>query len=245
MSRLGKFLMFAGVVLLLAARWNVDTLPPAQQLRPELLDEPRQMAVDRPAFSVRAGDVEYKVLPLHRYELYGLVVSRHDSDTWWDYIHKEWNDKLNVADLCVVFGENARSGAYRDISFSSGQFVCNFETSSSAAYAAFDQAAASNNHLLTADTGIAERIRKARIGDQIHFTGYLAEYSHDVGPGFRRGTSTVRTDVGNGACETVYLESFEIMVSGSGPWPMLGKLAVGLMILGVVLFFAAPVRFND
>ncbi len=245
MFRLGQFLMLAGLVLLLLALWNEDSLPPAHLLRPELLDDPRQVAVDRSAFTARAGGVDYSVQPLHRYDLHGLVVSRHDSDTWWDYIHKEWNDNLNVADLCVVFGENARSGAYRDISFSSGQFVCNLQTSSREAYAAFDRAAISNNHLLTTDDAIAKRIRKARVGDQIHFSGFLAEYSHNVGPGFRRGTSTVRTDSGNGACETVFLESFEIVAPGGGPWPMLVKIAIGMMIGGLLLWFAAPVRFND
>jgi hypothetical protein len=245
MFRLGKLLMFSGLVLLLTALWKEDSLPPAHLLRPELLDGPRQILVQRPVFTARAGGIDYKVQPLFRYDLHGLVVSRHDSDTWWDYIHKEWNDHLNVADLCVVFGENARSGAYRDISFSSGQFVCNFQTSSSEAFAAFDQTATSNNHLLTTDAGIAKRIRNARVGDQIHFTGYLAEYSHNVGAGFRRGTSTVRTDSGNGACETVFLESFEIVAPGGGPWPMLVKVAIGMMIGGLLLWFAAPVRFND
>jgi hypothetical protein len=237
--------MLSGLVLLLVALWKADSLPPAQQLRPELLDDPRQVPVGRPAFTAHAGGIDYKVQPLFRYDLYGLVVSRHDSDTWWDYIHKEWHDKLNVADLCVVFGENARTGAYRDIKFSSGQFVCNFQASTNEAYAAFDQAAGSNNHLLTTDAAIAERIRNTRIGDQIHFTGYLAEYSHNVGSGFRRGTSTVRTDSGNGACETVFLESFEIVAPGSGPWPMLVKVAIGMMVSGLLLWFAAPVRFND
>jgi hypothetical protein len=245
MSRLGKFLMFSGLVLLLAALWKDGSLPPAQLLRQELLDDPRQMVVSRPAFVAQAGGVDYSVQPLYRYDLHGLIVSRHDSDTWWDYIHKEWNDHLNVADLCVVFGENARSGAYRDIHFSSGQFVCNFQTSSNEAFAAFDQTAISNNHLLTTDASIAKRIRNARVGDQIHFTGYLAEYSHNVGPGFRRGTSTVRTDSGNGACETVFLESFEIVAPGSGPWPMLIKVAIGMMVAGLLLWFAAPVRFKD
>lgn len=245
MAKLAKLLMLSGLVLLLVALWKADSLPPAQLLRPELLDDPRQIPVGRPAFTARAGGIDYKVQPLFRYDLYGLIVSRHDSDTWWDYIHKEWHDKLNVADLCVVFGENARTGAYRDIKFSSGQFVCNFQASTNEAYAAFDQAAGSNNHLLTTDAAIAERIRNTRIGDQIHFTGYLAEYSHNVGSGFRRGTSTVRTDSGNGACETVFLESFEIVAPGSGPWPMLVKVAIGMMVGGLLLWFAAPVRFND
>ena len=38
-----------------------------------------------------------------------LVVGLHHSDTWWDYPHKDWNDHINLMDLCMVWGENARS----------------------------------------------------------------------------------------------------------------------------------------
>ena len=38
--------------------------------------------------------------------------------------------------------------------------------------------------------------------------GWLAGYSND--DGFRRGTSTTRDDTGNGACETIYVDEFQI-----------------------------------
>jgi hypothetical protein len=243
--RLGKLLFICGLALLLTAIWKKDVLPAPQELRDELLDEPRQVEVQRAPFQASVDDVTYDVRPLYKYELHGVVVSRHDSNTWWDYIHKEWNDKLNVADLCVVWGNNVRSGAYRDIEFSSGQFVCNFQTSSSEAYAAFDQTAISNNHLLSADPGLARKIRDVRIGDQVHFSGYLAEYSHNHGFPFKRGTSTVRTDSGNGACETVYVEDFDILHRGGGQWHTLQWLGVGLMIAGVIAWFTLPVRMDS
>jgi hypothetical protein len=242
--RLGRFLFICGLILLLTAMWKKNVLPPPQELRDELLDEPTQVAVRRPAFEITVGEITYDVQPLYKYELHGMVVSRHDSNTWWDYIHKEWNDKLNVADLCVVWGDNVRSGVYRDIDFSSGQFVCNFQTSSNEAYAAFDQTAISNNHLLTADPSLARKMRDARIGDQVHFSGYLAEYSHNHGFAFKRGTSTVRTDSGNGACETVYVEDFEILHRGGGSWHMLQWLGLGMMIAGVIAWFTLPVRMD-
>ena len=243
--RLGKLLFICGLALLLTAIWKKDVLPAPQELRDELLDEPSQAAVQRAPFQTSVGDVTYDVRPLHKYELHGMVVSRHDSNTWWDYIHKEWNDKLNVADLCVVWGNNVRSGAYRDIEFSSGQFVCNFQTSSSEAYAAFDQTAISNNHLLSADPGLARKIRDVRIGDQVHFSGYLVEYSHNHGFAFKRGTSTVRTDSGNGACETVYVEDFDILHRGGGSWHILQWLGLGMMIAGVIAWFTLPVRMDS
>lgn len=243
--RLGKLLFFSGLLLLLFAIWRKDVLPPPQALRNELLEEPRQIASRRSPFKVSVGKIDYDVRPLYEYDLYGMVVSRHDSSTWWDYIHKEWNDQLNVADLCVVWGNNVRSGTYRDIEFSSGQFVCNFETSSSEAYAAFDQAAISNNHLLSADPALARKIRDVRIGDQVRFSGYLAEYSHNYERPFKRGTSTVRTDSGNGACETVFVEEFEILQRGGGPWHAVKWLGIGLLVAGVIAWFALPVRLDS
>ena len=36
--------------------------------------------------------------------------------------------------------------------------------------------------------------------------------------GFRRGTSTTRTDSGNGACETIFVDEFQLIASMSTPW---------------------------
>lgn len=237
-----KLLILAGLVLLFTSLWQRESLPDHHQLGPQILTPPEQTAIHAPPFDVRVGDVTYTVRPLFRYELYGLVVSRHDSDTWWDYIHREWNDKLNIADLCVVWGPNAASGAYEKIKFSSGQFVCNFSTSSSEAFAAFDQTAISNNHLLSDNPEIARKLKGARVGDQVHFKGYLAEYSHNHGGVFKRGTSTVRTDTGNGACETVYLEEFSVLARNAVIWRGLAWVAMAMILAGLVLWWVLPHR---
>ena len=242
--QLGKWLILAGLLMLLGALWQKNALPEPQSLAAHLLDEPVKRAVSRAALPVSVGGIDYSVQPLYDYELYGMVVSTHDADTWWDYLHKEWNDKLNVIDLCVVWGENARTGAYRDISFSSGQFTCNYQTSSSEAWAAFDTNAISNNHLLSDDPALARAMRKVRVGDQIHLRGYLAEYSHNQGFAFKRGTSTVRTDSGNGACETVYVEDFEVLRRGGGRWHTVQWIGIALMVLGVLAWFLLPMRMD-
>jgi hypothetical protein len=242
--RLVIFMLIGSLLLLVVSLWREDVLPHNQGLREELLIEPAQVSTRQPPIETTVGGITYKVQPLYTYDLYGLVVSKHDSNTWWDYIHKAWNDNLNVADVCVVWGNNIRSGAYNDISFSSGQFVCNFSTSSSEAYTAFDQTAISNNHLITDDSRLARKVRDVRIGDQVHFRGYLAEYSHNHGFPFKRGTSIVRTDTGDGACETVYLEDFEILHHGGGPWHLLKNLSLVLLVLGIVAWFVLPARMN-
>jgi hypothetical protein len=236
--------MLGGALLLALMLWRKDNLPPLHDLRVDLAKEPLQRAVAHPAFDTTVDGVTYRIQPLYEYELWGLVVSEHDSSSAADLLHRSWNDNLNVVDLCVIWGDNATRDAYRDIHFSSSPSWCFFETSSSDAYAAFDQTAISNNHLLSDNPTIARKLRTVRIGDQIHFRGYLAEYSHNHGMAFKRGTSTVRTDTGDGACETVYVESVDIMQRGGGPWRVLGWLGAVLFALGIVLWYRAPIQTN-
>jgi hypothetical protein len=240
-----QWIVIGSLLLLLLAWWRVDALPPSSELGALLLDEPVQTAIKQAAFEVDSGGVTYTVQPLYDYDLVGLVVSKHDANAWWDYLHREWNDSLNITDLCVVWGNNVRSGSYADISFSSGQFTCNFSTHSDAAFAAFDQTAISNNHLLTDNPQLAKAMRAVRIGDQIHFHGRLSEYSHHQGFNFKRGTSITRSDTGNGACETVFVDQFEILKKGGKPWRALMWVAGVMLALGVFAWIRQPVRFND
>ena len=242
MHGLANILMLLGALALPAALWFEDGLPAPEAMLPQMHFEPVQEAVDEVPFAVSAGGVNYQVEPLYEYELWGLVVSRHDVDSWRDYLHKRWNDHLNVADLCVLWGTNIVDDNYNALDFSSGQFTCNFFTRSQAAFLAFDQTAISNNHLLTDDAALAAAIRGARIGDQIHLRGRLARYSHNEGSGFSRGTSTVRTDKGNGACETIWVKDFEVLQTANDGWRLLKWLALALLFAGVMFWMFTPVR---
>lgn len=240
-----QWCLLANLVLLAVALWQRNNLPPPNQLSPLLLNEPVQTAIHQAPFTTTKGGITYTVSPLFEYELVGLVVSKHDTHTWWDYAHREWNDELNVADLCVVWGNNVRNGSYQEVHFSSGQFTCNFSTTSDEVFAAFDQTAISNNHLLTDDPYIAKTLAKVQVGDQIMFHGRLAEYAHNHGFAFHRGTSTVRTDTGNGACETVFLDSVSILSSSNSWWRRLVWLHGLLIIASVIAWFVVPMQMRD
>src|SRR5262249_11691169 len=140
-----KLLMGGSLLLAAVSFFMKDSLPPAAGLRQELLEEPRQVAGKKAPLDTTVNGAQYASQPRYTYDLYGLVVSAHDSDTWWDLAHKEWGDHINVADLCVVWGSNVRNGAYRAISFSNTQWECHWGSHSEAAWRAFDQNAASNN----------------------------------------------------------------------------------------------------
>lgn len=66
-----------------------------------------------------------------------------------------------------------------------------------------------NMHMIPADRDVRRTMMRARKGDLVRFSGKLVNIE---GPGgFRWRTSTTRTDTGSGACELVYVESFEIV----------------------------------
>lgn len=205
---------------------------------------PRQEAIEAPPFEVEKGGITFKIEPKADYELTGLVVSTHRSDSFADYYHEVWQDRINVGDICVVWGANLAGGVYEKLDFWSEPFTCNFRTYDEAAWKAFRLDEVSNNHLLAVDGPLRRKILSARPGDVVTFRGKLSLYSNDRG--FSRGTSFVREDTGNGACETVWVESFEIAreanrggraLESLGGWAM-----VAGFLLGMVALFRRPKR---
>lgn len=181
--------MLAGALLLAASLLLRHALPEPAELRTELRNEPLQESTQAPPFQTTVGGITYTVKPVADYEIWGLVVSSHDSDAWWDWIHKASNDHLNVVDLCVVFAENVSSGGYVGLDYSSGRFVCYVQTGSPEKWQRFSMRALANNHLLADRPSIAAKLRDVHVGDQVRIRGFLAEYTHNDGFAFKRGTS--------------------------------------------------------
>jgi hypothetical protein len=232
-----QIVFLIGLVVLGIGLYLRQLMPDYQTVLPSTLKEPRQSNTAKLPFKVKVKGVEYTIKPVADYEITGVVVSHHDSAAFWDYIHAEANDHINVADLCIVWGKNLNSNNYKQLRYSNGQFTCNVATKSEAVWSAFDPDSLSNNHLLTDEKTVAKKIRKFKVGDQVRVKGYLAVYSHNSGMAFERGTSTVRTDRGNGACETIFVSDLELLKPTS-PLPNLMR-TVGwiLLLLATVAWF--------
>jgi hypothetical protein len=239
---LGSALMAGGAALFAASLYLRHALPEPAQLRADLANEPVQVPVQAAPFQTTVAGVTYTIKPVAEYEIWGLVVSNHDTSTWWNWIHAASNDHLNVVDLCVVFAENVTRSAYVGLDYSSGQFVCYVQTRSTEKWQRFSMRAIANNHLLADRPSLVAKLRDVRIGDQVRIRGWLAEYSHRHGFAFTRGTSVTRDDTGNGACETIYVQEVEVLKSGGGPWRYTLWPAVVLMLAGLVLWVKAPIR---
>jgi len=231
------------------ASWRARSLPPPGQLDPALRQEPRQLPSDRAPFTVELEGITYRVQPQFSYALEGLVVSEHVTASWWRprTFHTRANDHLNVKDLCVIWGENAANGSYRQARFHSGEFTCYVRFPSAPASQAFVPRALSNNHLLAADPALRRQLRELRRGDQIALRGYLAGYGHNQATGtgsgqsYWRGTSVSRDDTGNGACETLFVTDLQVLRPASPGWRLASSLAPLGLLAGVLAWLRLPV----
>jgi hypothetical protein len=239
LRRLAKVTLPVAVLVFAVSFFLRNRLPDKSLVLEPLLQDPIQTAAGVPEpFEVTRKQVTYTVTPLFNYELWGMVVSYHDAASFVDISHKLWNDFINVKDICVIWGKNVGTGVYRRMTFRNRDFTCFYRYPDRETGRLFTENCLSNNHMLPADPIVEAAVLNARKGDQVHFKGWLVSYGQKGAP-YSRGSSTVRTDRGNGACEVVYVTEFEILREANAGWRALYKLSLVLIGLSLaVLLFA-------
>jgi hypothetical protein len=236
---LNKLVFCISLILLLTSCWQRNDFPDDMAIMPALMEVPEQHAASEEPFTVTNNGTVYRIEPRYRYDLHGLVVSyAHHNGNY--SLHRLWNDHINVADVCVVWSENANPADLNNIEFWNGKFTCNFQTGDAGTWERFRENRISNNHLLTDDSRIRKAIKQVRIGDQIRVRGWLVNYSNNAG--FSRSTSTTRDDKGNGACETIFLRQFEILKSLDNGWRTLMNFAIVGVIGSSLIWLVAVMR---
>ena len=239
MVKANNILIAASAIWLLVSFWNRNEIPGEIDYVPALQDEPRQTATSKRPFEVEYNDVAYRVEPEYAYDITGMIVSyrHHDNNS---RMHALANDHLNMLDVCVIWGDNTANERLHKIDFWNGIFTCNVKTRDQQAWDAFNMDQLSNNHLISDDEFVRRQVRKIRIGDQVRVRGYLASYSS--GGGYKRGTSTTRTDTGDGACETIYVEDFEIVRPAASRWRLSMWASLAVLLAGLIVHFRKPYR---
>jgi hypothetical protein len=233
MVKLTKYLFLLGLLGLGLSWYHKDRLPDPDFYDAALEQEPRQQATEREPFPVTSGDQTYRILPQFDYELDGMVVSFHHADAWDNIYHQDWEDFINIKDVCVIWGENLASGVYQRMQFDNTSWTCWFQWPDQATGQRFQPRQLSNNHLLSDNPAVSRQIMAANTGDQVHFRGVLAKYENPAN-GFKRGTSITRTDSGNGACETIYIDEFTIVRKANTGWRGLYHLSLWLCVLSAI-----------
>jgi len=239
--KINNLLIITSFIVLLVSFWNRNDLPGNIDYVPAIGNDPLQAKTNKRPFDVAYKDVQYRVTPEFEYDIVGMIVSyrHHDNNS---RMHRLANDHLNMLDVCVVWGDNTTAAELDKIDFWNGIFTCNFETRDQAAWDSFEVNQISNNHLISDDDSIRDRVRDIRIGDQIRVRGYLASYGS---PGvIPRGTSTSRTDSGDGACETIYVERFEIVRAATSSWRISMYVSLCVLLAGLFFYFKRPFRVH-
>ena len=229
-------------IFLIISFWNRNELPNKIDIDAQIAQEPIQELINKPEFSVNIEDRDYFVKPEYEYEIYGMVVSYrvHNSDTG---DHLSWGDHLNVADYCVVWSKNAFEALLNEMDFRNQEWTCYYSWPNQEVGSSFNGNMLSNNHLITEDPAIRDIIEDIGIGDQIRIKGWLSSYrSTEM---FIRGTSTVRTDTGNGACETIYVNDIEILRSHTSNWRLLMYFNLIIFLIMVAWYFNSPYQAKD
>lgn len=203
-------LLIAATVLTAAAWHFKGRLAAPTEMDPLLRRQPLQAQTRRPPFSFRYKDKLCRVRPKAAYELWGLVVSHNNIHSVADIYHD--STSVDTKDLCVIWGTNLEHSDYRRVRYKSGPWTCYFSYGPEVRFA---HDAIGNNHLITADETIRDRLEAVRIGDQIRLKGLLVDYQMEDWQSFWRQTSTRRDD---SDCEVVFVEELEVLRRGTPGW---------------------------
>lgn len=244
LAYISKWFFITTLVLFAFSWFYKDRWPAEGEIVEDILRDPVQAETSKMPFSIEHKNKNYVITPKFDYELWGLVVSCHEASNPFDYYHKEWGDDLNAKDICVVWGENVESGIFRDVKFSSGSWTCYYSCKNRdwrEILTKFRNDQLSNNHLLAASAILSNQLRRVRRGDQVYLKGYLAEYSHSNGT-FHRGTSTCRTDSGNGACETIFVTDFKMLRQANPLWRGIYPWSSIFIIVSLVFWFMSSLK---
>ncbi len=234
---------FLNVALLIAiivgiyAYSNLSSRPPRTKIHPSMMKEPQQSPTTEDDFTFSYKGTNYEVTPVAEYELWGLVVTHNDTREFSDIYHNE--NSVDIKDICVIWGKNLNSNNYQRVKFYSEPWSCIYQTDSQEVYRKFSPRALSNSHLLSDLPKVREKILSTKIGDQIHLKGMLVNYFPENSPSWVRKSSTSRDDTGNGACEVVFVEEYEILKSGNQDWWSLYNTSfwVIVAIIGIKIIF--------
>jgi hypothetical protein len=171
--------------------------------------EPEQVALEgaEPVeLQAKGHVVRLRPRAAYRITAYAVETSRTLLDRW---------DFAMPMDLALAWGPVADPAVLAHMKFHlSGRYVSYWHDGGGppGAVAAIPSHVA-NHHLVPASEEVRRALDRIRTGDLVTLRGKLVDVEIRDGQGqavFRSPTSLVRTDVGSGACEQVYVEEVEV-----------------------------------
>jgi len=160
---------------------------------------PEQDDLPTDATHWRKGDIDLR--PLARFAATARVLARAD-------YRFDREAELAPVDLALGWGRMSDSAVLEKVDISQSARFYYWQVREFPIPEREIVESSANMHLAPADTEVARAIRRVRVGDVVHFEGYLVEARWP--DGYRWTSSLTRSDSGPGACELVWVERFTI-----------------------------------
>lgn len=157
---------------------------------------------------LQAGDWTCTITPLYTYTIVGKVVGK-------DEYLPTGSDLISPMDLTIANGDVINPAYAGRLSFTkthrSYTFLYHPPKGPQPFTYQYIVEHTSNNHLLFADETVHDTARSFRTGDVVRLSGYLVTIAGTDTSGRTtfQGTSTTRSDMGEGSCEVMYVTSAE------------------------------------
>jgi hypothetical protein len=190
------------------------------------LQDPKQTPTQHPPFTAKVGNQTHTVKPLYDYHITGMVVSCGFSKNMAEYR----NDSLNIMDAGIIWGNNLNPSIYKEIGFYTDGVWLHAKTKDPVVWKNFNPEQLSNNHLLCTDPQLKKQIKALKRGTVVDIKGCLVSYSG-------RNSSVSRTDIGDNACETIWVNEFKILRNGTKHWYRLHRAS----LYGIAAWFTVQI----
>ena len=176
--------------------WQLRPVHPSDgQIAP---DDPRQTDVGEGPVTMIG---RWRLTSRARYDITARILSRED-------YHVDRLSDLIPEDLALGWGPMSDNRVLRALEITQGARFYSWVPKQALPIprqAVIEHSA--NTHVIPADVGVRRQLKRLRVGQVVHMTGFLVDAVRDDGAYIN--TSLTRSDSGPGSCEVVLVEQVE------------------------------------
>lgn len=125
-----------------------------------------------------------------------------------EHYHFDRESDLVPVDLTLGWGPMSDTDVLSKVSISQGGRFYYWRVNEFAIPRREIEINSANMHLIPADAVVEKVLKRVRVGNIVHVSGYLVEAR--AGDGWRWVSSLMREDTGAGACELIWVEQVEL-----------------------------------
>ena len=199
MHKRDRRILIRVAIVAAAVAWHYSQRPRTHPPGVLVANPPVQTEGDLRTTIPRKGD--FTITPLATFSMSARVLGRAD-------YHLDAGAKLAPVDLALGWGRMSDSAVLEKVDISQSVRFYHWKVREFPIPEREIIESSANMHLIAADDAVARAIDHTRVGDIVSFDGYLVRA--DGPKGYQWTSSLTRTDTGNGACELVWVEHFDI-----------------------------------